>query len=158
VGTLIAFSTAPGKTAFDGDFRNSPFTAALLHNIERPGIEVRRMFGDVRREVREGTGGKQIPWENSALEGEFFFKPAALVGEKQSPPPQTVEAQLPQALKVALRKAAPEMNQERVDNTAKSYLDEKGSKAQAVSRDKNASWRVGARETAYSAEQAALES
>src|SRR5262245_40282811 len=59
VGTLIAFSTAPGKTAFDGDFRNSPFTAALLKNIERPGIEVRRMFGDVRREVREGTGGRQ---------------------------------------------------------------------------------------------------
>ena len=85
VGTLIAFSTAPGKTAADGDSRNSPFTTALLHNIERPGIEVRRMFGDVRREVREATGGKQIPWENSALEGEFFFKPLPPVADKPAP-------------------------------------------------------------------------
>src|SRR5262249_24096738 len=119
------------------------------------GIEVRRMFGDVRREVREGTGGKQIPWENSALEGEFFFKPAAPVVEKPAPPPQTAELQ--QALKVAMRKAAPEMNQERLEGTVKSYLEDKGSKAQAISRDKNASWRVGARETAYSAEQGTLE-
>ena len=35
------------------------------------------MLGDVRREVRETTKGRQIPWENSALEGEFYFKPVA---------------------------------------------------------------------------------
>ena len=34
-GTLIAFATAPGKTAEDGDSRNSPFTKALLHHIGR---------------------------------------------------------------------------------------------------------------------------
>lgn len=62
-GTLIAFATAPGKTAEDGDTQNSPFTTALLRNIETPGIEVRRMLGNVRREVRETTKGRQIPWE-----------------------------------------------------------------------------------------------
>ena len=76
-GTLIVFATAPGKTAEDGDARHGPFTAALLRNIERPGIEVRRMLSAVRREVRETTGGRQIPWENSALEGEFYFKQSA---------------------------------------------------------------------------------
>ena len=35
------------------------------------------MLGEVRREVRETTKGRQIPWENSALEGEFYFKPVA---------------------------------------------------------------------------------
>src|SRR5438477_264387 len=31
-GTLIAFATAPGMTADDGNGANSPFTAALLEN------------------------------------------------------------------------------------------------------------------------------
>lgn len=157
VGTLIAFSTAPGKTASDGDFRNSPFTAALLHNIERPGIEVRRMFGDVRREVREATGGKQIPWENSALEGEFFFKPAMPAAAKPETPPSPTESQFQQALKVALQKALPDLNRENAESTVKAYLEEKTNKAQAVSRDRNAPWRLGGRDSAYAAEQAVLE-
>ncbi|TQF76505.1 caspase family protein, partial [Elioraea sp. Yellowstone] len=77
VGTLVAFATAPGTVAQDGTGRNSPFTAALLRHIETPGLEVRPMLGRVRQTVRETTGGAQIPWENSSLEGEFYFKPAA---------------------------------------------------------------------------------
>ena len=53
-GTLIAFSTAPGRVAEDGNSDHSPFTKALLNNIEQPGVEVRRMMSNVRREVREG--------------------------------------------------------------------------------------------------------
>ena len=157
VGTLIAFSTAPGKTAADGDSRNSPFTAALLHNVERPGIEVRRMFGDVRREVREATGGRQIPWENSALEGEFFFKPLPPAADKPAPVPPPAESQLEQTLRVALQKALPDLKREQVESTIKTYLEERSSKAQAVSRDRNATWRLGARDSAYAAEQAVLE-
>jgi uncharacterized caspase-like protein len=68
VGTLIAFSTAPGRTALDGDTRNSPFTAALLHNIERPGVEVRHMLSDVRRECEKSQAedrylGKTPRWK-----------------------------------------------------------------------------------------------
>lgn len=77
VGTLVAFSTAPGTVAQDGTGRNSPFTAALLRHIETEGLEVRPMLGRVRQTVREATGGAQIPWENASLEGEFFFRPAA---------------------------------------------------------------------------------
>ena len=76
-GTLIAFSTAPGTVAQDGAGANSPFTAALLKRIETPGLELRRMLSQVRVDVREATGGRQIPWENSALEGDFFFRAAA---------------------------------------------------------------------------------
>jgi len=32
---------------------------------------------DVRRDVLEETSGKQVPWENSSLTGQFYFKPAA---------------------------------------------------------------------------------
>jgi uncharacterized caspase-like protein len=77
VGTLVAFSTAPGTVAADGRGRNSPFTAALLRRIDTPGLELRQMLAEVRREVREGTGGRQVPWEHSALEGAFYFVPAA---------------------------------------------------------------------------------
>lgn len=77
VGTLVAFSTAPGTVAQDGTGRNSPFTAALLRHIETEGLEVRPMLGRVRQTVREATGGAQIPWENASLEGEFYFRPAA---------------------------------------------------------------------------------
>ncbi|MCU0985382.1 MAG: caspase family protein [Acetobacteraceae bacterium] len=77
VGTLVAFATAPGQVASDGYGPNSPFTAALLQHIETPGLEVRPMLGRVRQSVREATAGSQVPWENSSLEGEFFFRPAA---------------------------------------------------------------------------------
>ncbi|WP_439577147.1 caspase family protein [Elioraea sp.] len=76
VGTLVAFSTAPGTVAQDGTGRNSLFTAALLRHIETEGLEVRPMLGRVRQTVREATGGAQIPWENASLEGEFHFRPA----------------------------------------------------------------------------------
>ncbi|WP_144186376.1 caspase family protein, partial [Elioraea rosea] len=75
VGTLVAFATAPGQVAQDGYGANSPFTAAILQHIETPGLEVRPMLGRVRQSVREATGGGQVPWENSSLEGEFFFRP-----------------------------------------------------------------------------------
>jgi hypothetical protein len=73
-GTLIAFAAAPGRVALDGTGSNSPFTAALVSQLQRPGIELRRILAEVRRQVRELTDGKQLPWENSALEGDFFFR------------------------------------------------------------------------------------
>jgi hypothetical protein len=76
-GTLIAFATAPGRSASDGNGDHSPFTTALLKHIEAPGVEVREMLSMVRKDVREATSGAQIPWEASALEGAFYFNPKA---------------------------------------------------------------------------------
>jgi uncharacterized caspase-like protein len=78
VGTLIAFATAPGEVAEDGNGEHSPFSAALLRKIATPGLELRSMMAEVRREVREATGGRQVPWEHSAMEGAFYFLPAAI--------------------------------------------------------------------------------
>ena len=75
-GTLVAFATAPGTVAADGNGRNSPFSGALLRHIETPGLELRQLMAVVRKDVREATHNAQVPWENSALEGEFFFRPA----------------------------------------------------------------------------------
>ena len=88
-GTLVVYATAPGTVAQDGKGRNSPFTAALLRHIDRPNLDVRQLLSEVRREVRQATGGQQIPWENSALEGQFFFRPPAPVASAGSARPGT---------------------------------------------------------------------
>lgn len=73
VGTLIAYSTAPGTTASDGYETNSPYTSALINYISQPNITILQMFQHVRKEVRENTNNMQIPWESTSLEGNFYF-------------------------------------------------------------------------------------
>jgi hypothetical protein len=87
-GTLVAFATAPGQVALDGRGANSPFTTALLRNIDTPGLEVRSMMGRVRQAVRVDTQGRQIPWDSSSLEGEFFFRPGTAAAAPPPPAPQ----------------------------------------------------------------------
>jgi tetratricopeptide (TPR) repeat protein len=72
-GMLIAFSTAPGKTAADGDGAHSPFTAALLKHLKTPKLEVNQMLTRVRVEVVETTKREQVPWANSSLLGEIYL-------------------------------------------------------------------------------------
>jgi hypothetical protein len=47
-GTLIAFATAPGQVALDGEGAHSPFSAALSRHIGTPGLEVQQMLTRVR--------------------------------------------------------------------------------------------------------------
>jgi tetratricopeptide (TPR) repeat protein len=72
-GTLIAFATAPGQVALDGEGGNSPFSAALSRHIGTPGLEVQQMLTRVRAEVVAATKGKQVPWSNSSLLGEVYL-------------------------------------------------------------------------------------
>jgi uncharacterized caspase-like protein len=76
-GTMIAFATAPGTVALDGQGTHSPFTAALLDNMETPGIDIDVMMKRVRGEVARTTGDRQQPWTNSSLTAEFYMRPAA---------------------------------------------------------------------------------
>jgi uncharacterized caspase-like protein len=72
-GTLLAFATAPGAVALDGDGQNSPFSIALSRHITTPGLEVQAMLTRVRAEVVAATAKKQVPWSNSSLLGEVFL-------------------------------------------------------------------------------------
>jgi uncharacterized caspase-like protein len=72
-GTLIAFATAPGQVALDGEGANSPFSAALSRHIGTPGLEVQQMLTRVRAEVVSTTKSKQMPWSNSSLLGEVYL-------------------------------------------------------------------------------------
>ena len=74
-GMYIAFSTAPGMAALDGEGNNSPYTKYLSQAItESNGESLETLFKKVRADVMRETEGRQIPWENSSLLGEFRFK------------------------------------------------------------------------------------
>jgi len=75
-GVYVAFATQPGEVTFDGTGDHSPFTQALLTNIDRPGLSVSDMMTHVRKSVVEQTMSRQTPWEQSALREVFVFNPA----------------------------------------------------------------------------------
>jgi len=91
VGTLIAFSTQPGNVALDGEGRNSPFTTALLKSIEVPGLSLGEVMIDVRNDVLRSTDRKQVPWDNSSLTGQFYFKPLPASAATNNPGNEGVE-------------------------------------------------------------------
>lgn len=73
-GTLIAYATAPGSVASDGNTRNGLYTQELLKNMLMPGLSIEEVFKRVRISVRNSTAGKQTPWEASSLTGDFYFR------------------------------------------------------------------------------------
>ena len=83
--TLVVYATVPGETASDGSGRNSPFTTALLTNIETPGLEIELMFKHVTADVLSATGGKQQPERLSRLQNELILQPASAETKLQSP-------------------------------------------------------------------------
>jgi TPR repeat protein len=80
-GTLIAYATAPGDVAIDGNDGNSPYTAALAKSIPLPGLAVEEVFKRTREAVLAATRNQQTPWEHSSLVGHFVFKPKAVAQE-----------------------------------------------------------------------------
>ena len=80
VGTFIAYSTQPGNVAVDGTGANSPFTTALSKHLREPGRDLTSVMIEVRKDVLAATGGKQVPWDHSALTGEFYFQQTAVPG------------------------------------------------------------------------------
>ncbi|MBP2231210.1 hypothetical protein J2847_004522 [Azospirillum agricola] len=72
-GTMIAYATAPGKTANDGSGGNGLYTKELLKAIQQPGLPIEQVFKKVRAAVSSSSGDAQIPWEASSLTGDFYF-------------------------------------------------------------------------------------
>ena len=68
--TLIAFASKAGSTASDGDGKNSPFTAALVKHVTKPGLDLRKAFGYVRDDVLKSTGNRQEPYVFGSLGGD----------------------------------------------------------------------------------------
>jgi hypothetical protein len=82
-GSLIAYATAPGNTAADGNGSNGLFTENLLREIRVPNAKIEDVLKRVRLGVRRSSQGAQIPWETTSLEDDFYFLPPASI-KKQS--------------------------------------------------------------------------
>lgn len=76
-GAIIAFATAPGAEAADGSGSNGLYTQHLLRHMNTPGLKVEDVFKRTRVGVRQASQGRQIPWESTSLEGDFFFAAGA---------------------------------------------------------------------------------
>jgi carboxyl-terminal processing protease len=75
LGSMIAFSTAPGGVALDNpNEKNSLYTKHLLGAMQTPGLPVEMLFKQVRLAVARETGRVQVPWESSSLTGDFCFR------------------------------------------------------------------------------------
>jgi uncharacterized caspase-like protein len=74
-GTFVAYATAPGSTASDGDGENGLYTEELVRALKEPGLPVESVFKRVRIGVVERSKGAQTPWESSSLTGDFYFVP-----------------------------------------------------------------------------------
>jgi formylglycine-generating enzyme required for sulfatase activity/uncharacterized caspase-like protein len=72
-GTLIHYATRPGSVAEDGDGANGTYTAALLAQIEEKGVPIEQALKRVTVRVKSATKGKQEPWMEGSLTGDFYF-------------------------------------------------------------------------------------
>ncbi|MEO1050598.1 MAG: caspase family protein [Bacteroidota bacterium] len=73
-GTIIAFATAPGSTASDGDGSNGLYTSELVKAMRIKGLTIEEVFKQVRINVLKLSDQQQNPWENSSLVGDFYFR------------------------------------------------------------------------------------
>lgn len=79
VGTIIAFSTSPGQSAYEmPDKSNGYYTKALSENIQLSGVPIENMFKKVRETLSAYTDKRQISWEHTSLLGDFYFNPTYL--------------------------------------------------------------------------------
>ena len=84
IGSMIAYSTAPGRVASDGTGRNGLYTGFLLQALQKQNITIEQTFKWVRNQIRQASNDSQIPWESSSLTGEFVFNPGSNIEHPQA--------------------------------------------------------------------------
>jgi hypothetical protein len=91
-GTFLAYATAPGNVAEDGEVvangqGNGLYTGFLLQELKKPQAKIEDVFKRVRFNVRQKSNGRQIPWESTSLEDDFYFstgfKPTQTMSEQE---------------------------------------------------------------------------
>lgn len=105
-GTLIAYATAPGKVAADGDGSNGLYTQEFLKALSAPGLKVEDVFKQVRINVSRASNGMQVPWEASSLTGDFYFvAPAPATPVAAAPTTNPADMALWDAVKASVNPA-----------------------------------------------------
>ena len=121
-GTLISFSTKHGNTALDGEGQHSPYTQALLSELNgAEGIEIEQMLRRVQQGVRKATNGQQEPWRYGSLDGDFYFKAANPVDNSKAQQ-ELVERAVQESIKRSNEKSA--LERAELQRTIKAEQDE----------------------------------
>lgn len=82
VGSLLAYSTSPGKVSSDGSGENGLYTENLVRELSIQNVKLEDALKRVRLNVRLASNGDQIPWETTSLESDVFLFASA--NKKQS--------------------------------------------------------------------------
>ena len=106
--TLIAYAAKEGTVASDGAGRNSPYSEALLANLEEPGLEVGLMFRKVRDAVLASTGGRQEPFVYGSLSSRGAYLAAGSEPEPAPPAGGSAPVIVPGAAQVTAEQLAAE--------------------------------------------------
>jgi hypothetical protein len=86
-GTFLAYATAPGNVAEDGRGRNGLYTGFLVQELAKPAARIEDVFKRVRFQVRQQSGGRQVPWESTSLEDDFYFDDGRPAGTARAAAP-----------------------------------------------------------------------
>lgn len=73
IGSIIGYSTSPGKTASDGSGKNGLYTGVLIEELDNQSVSITEMFQKVRKKVMEMSQREQIPWESTSLTDNFYM-------------------------------------------------------------------------------------
>ena len=71
-GTLISYATRPGSVAGDGDGHNGLYTSKLLGQMDS-NLQIELALKQVVTAVKKDSQGKQEPWMEGSIEGDFCF-------------------------------------------------------------------------------------
>jgi len=102
-GALVIYAAAGGQLALDtaGNGTGSPFAEALAKRLPEPGLSIHRLGPSIRDDVKESTGGKQVPWMSVSIGSEDLSlvpKPEPVVAIAPAPAPAPVPAAPPPSL------------------------------------------------------------
>ena len=85
---VIAYAAKGGTVASDGTGLNSPYTEALLAHLEKPGLEVGKLFRKVTASVKISTKERQEPVTYASFpEGDIYLAGQPAPVEPPSPIP-----------------------------------------------------------------------
>jgi hypothetical protein len=93
-GTLISFATRPGSIAADGDGRNGLYTSILLQQMKSIDQPIEQVLKRVVTGVKTASNGRQEPWMEGSIEGDFCFGQCGLpniISTKLNGDPSTIE-------------------------------------------------------------------
>jgi uncharacterized caspase-like protein len=94
VGSMLAYSTSPGKVALDGQGSNGLYTSYLVKEMAVKSAKLEDVFKRVRLSVRLASNGMQVPWETTSLEEDVYLFPNQIKQLSEAEQEQVLQREL----------------------------------------------------------------